>query len=565
MNAPDPSLPAPPSDPSLPSPAHAAPNAPPRSRRSLKLSLTLTTAAGTSLVLAAMSFSLYFSVQSALLNEFDDALRQKAISLAGQTEQHDERMVFEGQPAQMPEFSRARDLEYFQILLANGHTLAQSVSLEKRDLQAFTPLPTTLPTANGAAAAPAPAAHLGELTLPSGHPGRLIQYSFMPRFERDEGTREEQDRIAAGDPMPTHSYVPGPVTLLLARPTTKLDSALFALRIRLIVLCSAAVMVSAALMTLLVRRGLRPVSKLAAQISSMGEADLNHRILLPDAPEELAPVVGRLNELLGRLESAFDRERAFTADAAHELRTPLAGIQTALEVAASQPRQPREYQAVISQCLKTTRRTSVMIDNLLMLARAESRQLPVNPEPVDLPTFLHEQWLNCADRAAARQLSPQFDLPDELIVQIDPIHLCLIIRNLFDNAVSYANTRGQIIVHCEIAMDDAVSPSSPGKNPLRPARLTLTVRNSGCTLSPADITHIFERFWRHDVSRNNAEGHHGLGLPLCRRVAEGLGGTLIAALQPNQQFEITLQLPLKVLQLESPQIQSTRAVSASQH
>lgn len=466
-------------------------------RASLRLRLIVSTAVVTSLVLALLAVTLYVSMKAALLNDFDQALRTGAESLAALTEMHDDHFVFEGEPAKMMQFAPGPEAEYFKIVLPDGHVLAQAPSLMGRGLEE-----------NGAAQ------RARFVTLPSGDPGRLLVYRFMPRVEVRSGKHEEAQREAEGDPMPTHRGPAGEARVVLARPTRELDGTTASLGRRLIGLGASAVGLCAALMTLIVGRGMRPVSELARQIGAVGEENLDRPIQLEEAPPELAPVVGRLNDLLLRLGAALEREKAFSADVAHELRTPLAGVQAALEVSATQARTPEQYLRTIGECLKVIRQMGGMVENLLMLARIESGQVNVGHAAIDVTALLMEAWIGFAERAVSRELTVQWALPEDLVVHSDAEKLSLVFRNLLDNAVSYSERGGTIRITATVE----------GGN------VRVEVANSGCTLTEAELEQVFNRFWRADRARNDGGGHHGLGLALCRRIVAALGGSLTARL-----------------------------------
>jgi len=285
-------------------------------------------------------------------------------------------------------------------------------------------------------------------------------------------------------------------------------------------------------MSVVVHRGLRPLGALASRIAAIGDEHLDDRIALRDTPAELRPVVDRLNEMLARVESAVLRERSFSADVAHELRTPLAGLETALEVCLARPRQPEEYTSVARQCLATTRATRGMVETLLMLARADARQLKVFPGPVEVEPLLRGCWVRVEARARERGLRVDWHVERSCIIRSDPEQLALVVGNLFDNAVAYADAGGRV----EIAA------SRNGE------AATIEVRNSGCALSREQIGQVFERFWRGDESRTSSNGsgnggvHCGLGLALCHRVVVLLGGS-IAVDSADGDFIARLRFP----------------------
>jgi signal transduction histidine kinase len=276
-----------------------------------------------------------------------------------------------------------------------------------------------------------------------------------------------------------------------------------------------------------VGRGLRPLAAVARRIESIGDKDLSARVDAEKTPAELRPVVDRLNELLARLEAAFLREKTFTADIAHELRTPLAGLTTALEVCASQQRTPAEYEQVITRCLKVSRTMRAMMENLLMLARVDARQLKAATEAIDLPALLADAWKDFAAIAARRQLRVQWNCPETLAVKSDRGLLAMVLRNLFDNAARYAGDAG--FIHIDARFQDR--------------HAVIVVENSDSQVAAGDAQKVFDRFWRGDAARSAAGEHCGLGLALCRRIVDVLGGTIAVATERGGAFRVTVQIP----------------------
>ncbi len=288
---------------------------------SLRRRLITGTALGTAAVLLAAGFALYAMVKSSLLSEFDHALLEKARTLAGMIEQEERRVELEFAEADMSEFTRTDRPEYFQVWLADGGVIARSDSLSGRGL----------PLHQRAAHEPVVQA----ITLPDGRPGRIVSLGFTARPDDELESQPRGKRLI----------------LSLARDDLALRAALASLRFALILVGLLATLASAGLLAWLVPVGLRPVEALARDIGGIDERKLSERIDPGGAPAELRPIVQRLNELLGRLHAAFEREKIMTADVAHELRTPLAGLRSTLEVALSRERDQSAYRTALSECL----------------------------------------------------------------------------------------------------------------------------------------------------------------------------------------------------------------------
>lgn len=217
----------------------------------------------------------------------------------------------------------------------------------------------------------------------------------------------------------------------------------------------------------------------------------------------------RLNALLDRLQASFERERRFTADVSHELRTPLSAMRTVLELAASRQREPQEYQAAIDSALRVIVEVSKMVENLLLLARADAGQMPVRCESVRLAAFVDERWAAFELAARRRALSFVNEIDPDTVVESDPAGLAIIANNLLDNAARYTEQGGTIRVRHR-------------------ADALLEVWDSGPLLGAVDRDRMFDRFWRADAARTEAGSHVGIGLSLARGVARALGLALVA-------------------------------------
>jgi two-component system sensor histidine kinase QseC len=464
-------------------------------RRSLRLRLLIGTSAATAVVLTLLGLAIYFSMWRSLLSEFDGVLLTQAQALGSMVEQHGRRLKFEFDAQQMPEFDQGRRPEYFEIRFDGEKVLARSNSLGKGNL---------------AAGPSSSAAVYQDVILPDNRCGRSLTIQLWARVDHDE---DEPDDAAAAQRL----------ELTVAWDTADLDGTLLRLRWLLVGLCAGAIVVSGAARVFVVGRAVRPVNRLAAEIESLRETDLARRLDLPDVPAELAPVVQRLNGLLGRLENAFGRERAFTADVAHELRTPLAGLVTTLEVCRSRPRDNPAYEAVIDKCRKMIDRMQAMVESLLLLARADGGQLAAVRKRVDLSLLLSECWAVCQVRAEQRGLRIDWAVPAGCIVESDPDKLRIIFQNLFDNAVSYVDDGGTIRV-----VVDAEG---------------VEISNSGSKIGSEELPHLFERFWRGDQARTDTGVHCGLGLSLCRRLMELLGGQIGVNAVQGGSFVVRCAIP----------------------
>jgi len=467
--------------------------------RTLRSRLLIYTAATTSIVLLAAGLAVFFLMRAALLAEFDGTLVSAARALQAASEQRAGRIKIEAASAEFPEYSRRQSPDYFQAWLDDGVVAAKSGSL------AGNGLPRPLPGSSDSA--------FSFLTLPDGQPGRQVVLRFIPPTE-DEGEPKQ------------NSYRPLSVTLAVACHTSLLDTRLRTLRWLLIVVGLAATTVAAFTMWAAVSRGLRPLGVLAGRIGQIGRDNLGQQVEIAGTPAELTVVVRRLNELLGRIKEAISRERAFTADVAHELRTPLGGLESILEVCSMRPRTTGEYEVRVGKALKIARTMHAMVDNLLTLARADAGQLPVTKSKVELRPLVDECWAHFEPRAQARGLAVRIDTA-ESCVDADSDKLRMVLHNLMDNAVSYCDPGGQI----EIS-----SKQSDGTVEIR-------VSNAASGINRVQLPHIFDRFWRGDASRTRTELHCGLGLSLCQTMVKLMGAQISADVSDRIVFTVILRFP----------------------
>jgi two-component system heavy metal sensor histidine kinase CusS len=477
--------------------------------RFLRTRLFLATFGVTTLILFGAGVLLYILLRSSVYAEFDESLLARAQSLASLVEQDGDRIEFEFDATQMPEYADPDRPEYFQIWASDGTPIGKSPSLGQHGLER--------------GREEGPSYRLVE--LPEAGTVRLLTTALPMRGEH---TDEQAENDESSDGQAARGVLR--VTLSVAKDTRDIERTLSGMRWLLVLVLVGASLVSAGTMMVVLRHGLKPVSTLAETISRIDDRDLSERIDLPDSVGELVPVVDRLNEMLARLEQAVQREKAFTANVAHELRTPLAGLETALEVCASKPRQETEYQQVVLRCLDTAQAMRGMVNNLLILGRVDAGQLSLDRESIDFDAFVTECWEPFRERAAERGLTVDFDNRigvDQLTT--DQEKLRIVLYNLFDNAVRHAEAGGQISVSIDQASDE----------------LAFEIRNSGCTIDPADVDRVFDRFWKNDEPRSEGAKHCGLGLPLARQMVEVLGGAISVTIAPGQTFIVRLALPMR--------------------
>jgi two-component system heavy metal sensor histidine kinase CusS len=436
-------------------------------------------------LLALSALLVFLAVRAQLEREYDLSLATQVRALTSLIEQDGAHLDLEYTAEQLPDYARAERPDYFCFWSAGGGVLYRSPSLKAEDLAHPDGSAGSTPV-------------LRDLTLPDGRPGRSATLVFMPRHE------------VADEVEPPPSAVRATVTVTVARDVLALHEALRWLATVLVAIGGAALVIAAAVLLWLSRHVMKPVDRLAGRIAALEVADLASLVDDGQVPEELRPVTRRLDDLLGRLAAAFARERSFTADVAHELRTPLAGLRTSVEVALTRERDPAAYRSVLGTCLSICTGMQTLVDHLLSFARLEAGKQELAVSTIDLTALLSDCWGQYAGIAEARRLRVAWEVPAGVLVEGDRDHLRVVVMNLVDNAVSYCDAGGELAV--------AVAPSQD--------RVQLRIATTGCTLTAEQASRVFDRFWRADASRAAAGSHAGLGLSLCRTIITLMRGTI---------------------------------------
>jgi heavy metal sensor kinase len=257
-------------------------------------------------------------------------------------------------------------------------------------------------------------------------------------------------------------------------------------------------------------RALRPMRVIASTAERVTARGLDQRIPVSNEDPEIARVILVLNRMMDRLENSFKQATRFSADASHELKTPLAIMQGELENALQDAYPGSNAQQVFSNLLDETQRLKTITRGLLLLARADAGQLQPAEETIDLTLMLEGIIEDARVLAEEMRLDFEVKLAPQIKVQADPALLRTALLNLFVNAVKYNESDGKIRVDLESRDSHAV----------------LTIGNSGPGIPELDQTRIFTRFHRVDAARQRQVDGVGLGLSLAREIARAHGGEL---------------------------------------
>ena len=277
----------------------------------------------------------------------------------------------------------------------------------------------------------------------------------------------------------------------------------------------------------LTTRSLRPLGWMAEQAHSITETNLDTRIKIDNAAEELAVLVTSFNELLSRLDHSFDTMRRFVADASHELRTPISVIRGEADVALSQERSAAEYRESLGVVLDEARRLSRLVDDLLNLARADAGHVRLQTHDFYLNELLAECCRSVQGLANTRGLALECCPGNDLQFTGDEQLLRRLVINLLDNAIRYTPSGGKVRAELQAAGGSVF----------------LRVSDTGIGIAPEDAARVFERFYRAGEARSRQNGGFGLGLAIVRWIAESHRGTVDCKSGPGEGSTFTVTLP----------------------
>ncbi len=275
----------------------------------------------------------------------------------------------------------------------------------------------------------------------------------------------------------------------------------------------------------LVRRGLRPLDRMAAVAEGITARRLDQRLALRAPPVEVERLAHTFDAMLDRLHESFAAQRRFVADASHDLRTPLATLHGRSEVLLLRPTLDDETRAGLAMMRDEAARMGRMVANLLVLARGDEDR-PIDRRPVELDVLLLE--VAGQAHALARGVRVTLAHEDQALVLGDRDLLKQALLNLVDNALAHTPPGGSVALSLRVADGQAY----------------LSVRDSGAGIAPDDLPRIFERFYRVDPARSRRSGGAGLGLSIVRWVAEAHGGQATAASTVGVGSTFTIMLPL---------------------
>jgi signal transduction histidine kinase len=257
---------------------------------------------------------------------------------------------------------------------------------------------------------------------------------------------------------------------------------------------------------------------------------LSHRLNIANPYDEIDRLTHVINDLCARFEENSRSQQRFIANATHELRSPLANLQLALEYALRRQHRPEAYQAILQSALGDVQRLTTLVRDLLTLSRADSGRLDLIPRPVALHELLQQLVAAYQLRAQEKAMTLTLAIP-EIIVNGDAARLQQLFANLLENALRYTPAYGTVAI--------------TGARLGNAARVAVT--DTGRGIAPEHLPHLFERFYRVDKDHAREGGGSGLGLAICQEIVRAHDGTLTVQSTPGAGTTFTVTLPLAVV------------------
>ena len=376
---------------------------------------------------------------------------------------------------------------------------------------------------------------LSEVTraLPADALERLAAPLTAPGLSRHIGT------LSVGPPTGSVRYLAVPVTdagpsirgLLVAMPTAEAAFGPADL-LRSMLLIAPIILVSAGLVGYwLAGTSLRPVQTIMDEVEAISDGrSLHRRLAVPLSGDEMARLALTVNGMIARLEQSFGSLHRFTADASHELKTPLMVLRAGVERALTHPGTPPEILQSLDETLAQINQMTEMVESLLTLARADEGRAPLAVEECDLRELVADVAETAGMLGESVGVTEVHTLPDTPVrLAVDRSRIREMLLNIVTNAIKYTPQGGTIALSLEEDADAVI----------------LSVRDTGIGIAPGDLPHIFERFWRADPARSRTGDRPGvgLGLAITKWIAEAHGGSITVQSRPGRGSVFTVRLP----------------------
>ncbi|HEV3162450.1 MAG TPA: ATP-binding protein [Isosphaeraceae bacterium] len=457
---------------------------------STRLSLFFLGALG--LVLVGFSTSLYLLASKYLHRQADERLEAALFTLAAAAEVGPDGVEWEPQERSLSFGRRTIEGQFYWLVCdRRGRRLDGSSSGSLDDL--LRQSMTTEPAAR----------RPRDLVDQSGQTWRIMYRQLEPSARVGKSSSEHEDRVSSD----------GKHEVLWVGAGVSLEGVQATLRNLLLVLVGLSLgiwVLALGFSRRLCRRALRPVTEMAESAHSIGGHDLEQRLLIPDTDDELGELGRSFNALLDRVQESFERQRQFTGDASHQLRTPLTVMLGQVDLALRRARDVDEYQRVLTSVQRQGRHLRQIVESLLFLARADAEGLRPGLELIELAGWLDEHLRSRLEDPRALDVRQEIDAGGPFMVRAQPALLGELANNLLDNASKYCEPGTPIVVRLKRLGQF----------------ILLSVEDHGIGIPEEEIPRVFEPFYRSSESRKRGVGGLGLGLSVAQRLAHSFGASI---------------------------------------
>ena len=353
----------------------------------------------------------------------------------------------------------------------------------------------------------------------------IAQFDSLPIREGEFSQMTLSDElwlVLDSEPLTVHQEV---VRVRVAASCGSIRDTQLAMQRVMLILFPFIALLSILIGYLMMGRCLRPIRTMIAGAQHITASHFHERLPVAPAQDELGELTETLNQMLNELDAAFQRERRFTSDASHELRTPVAVIQACAEELCTHDELPEECGTALHSIRKECRRMQRLIEQMLMLTRAQEGRLHLTLEPISVLDVLESVQDALADMAADSDIRITVCAPAELTVMADQSLLSQLMLNLTENAIKYGRSHGHVALSAQGTPDG----------------IEMLVRDDGIGIPEKDLPHIFERFYRADAARDRSGT--GLGLSIAQWIVQAHGADIQVSSQQGQGTVVTMIWP----------------------
>jgi heavy metal sensor kinase len=323
------------------------------------------------------------------------------------------------------------------------------------------------------------------------------------------------------------------------------EDALNTLFIILIVTVPLALMVASLGGQFLAHKALKPVDNITQTARVITSQNLNQRITPPKVKDEISRLIETFNEMISRLDQSFRQIKQFSSDASHELKTPLTILKGEVEVTLRKERTPQEYQQTLESNLEEINRMSQIVEDLLLLSRADTGEVRLNIEDINLTEILNEvlTQMNRLAQSKGLYLSTSNHHQDIHIFG-DALRIRELFINLIENGIKYTEEGGSIHITLQKENTPPVRSQSDWEGGEKNGFVKVIISDTGIGIAKEDQERIFSRFFRVDKARSRERGGSGLGLSICKWIVEAHQGEIVVESELGKGSSFIVKLPL---------------------